>query len=53
MATLSILDEELFRLLLHGLLISQVGIFPDMLLIVLMKAFHIAIALGIADWGKE
>lgn len=53
MLTFPIIREKVVRLLIDFGLVLQIGIFPDMAVIFLMKTFDIAITGGIVDRGKD
>lgn len=52
MGAMTIEVKEMFGLALHGGWIGQIGVVPDVFLIVLMKTLHVAIALGMPH-GRE
>jgi hypothetical protein len=47
MAAMAIEFEEVIALPLNGLTIAQIGVIPDVAIVVLVKALHIAVALRV------
>lgn len=51
--SLPIQSEKALTLFLYIIYAAQVGLFPDMLVVILMKTFHISIALRMVHRRKN